>query len=156
MRVDRVVYNAVEFMVRLAVADRALTVDKLSDQITQSPAATAALLARLQMADLVQANDGLPQGYTLGGPAALITAADVFEAVDWGDETFGPSEAGARRQNADAIVGVDLLWVALKSYSWYFLRGISLADLAIDANISLSAPYQSAVAATHVGPGWLH
>ena len=155
MRVNRVVYNAVELMVRLAVADRALTVDKLSDQIAQSPAATAALLARLQMADLVQANDGLPQGYTLGRPAALITAADVFEAVDWGDETFGPSEAGARRRNADAIVGVDLLWVALKSYSWFFLRGISLADLAIDANIALSAPYQSAVAATHVGPGRL-
>ena len=143
-------------MARLAVADRALTVDKLSDQIAQSPAATAALLARLQMADLVQANDGLPQGYTLGRPAALITAADVFEAVDWGDETFGPSEEDARRRNADAIVGVDLLWVALKSYSWFFLRGISLADLVNDANITLSAPYQRPVAATRAGPGLLH
>ena len=156
MRVNRVVCDSVELMVRLAATDCALMVDELSDQIARSPSATVGLLARLQKADLVQANDGLPPGYTLGRPAALITAADVFEAVDWGDQTFGPSEEDAARRTADAIVGVDLLWVALKSYSWFFLRGISLADLDIDANISLSAPYQSAVAATHVGPGCLH
>ena len=156
MRVNRVVYNAVELMVRLAVADRALTVDKLSDQIARSPSATAGLLARLQKADLVQANDGLPPGYTLGRPAALITAADVFEAVDWGDETFGPSEDDAARPAGDAIVGVDLLWVALKSYSWFFLRGISLADLVTEAQATPTDPYQLPVAATHVGSSRLH
>ena len=153
MRVNRVVYNAVELMVRLAAADRALTVAKLSDQIAQSPAATTALLARLQKTGLVQANDRLPQGYTLGRPAALITAADVFEAVDWGDETFGPSEEDAARRTADAIVGVDLLWVALKSYSWFF---ISLADLVTEAQATPTDPYQLPVAATHVGSSRLH
>ena len=156
MRINRVVYNAVELMVRLAAADRALTVDKLSGKIAQSPAATTALLARLQKTGLVQANDRLPKGYALGRPAALITAADVFEAVDWGDETYGPSEEDAARRTADAIVGVDLLWVALKSYSWFFLRGISLADLVTEAQATPTDPYQLPVAATHVGSSRLH
>lgn len=156
MRVNPVVYNAVELMVRLAAADRALTVDKLSEQIAESPLATAALLARLQKADLVQANEGLPRGYNLGRPAASITAADVFEAVAWGEETCGPSEKYAVRRTADTFVGVDLLWVAIKNYSGFYLRGISLADLVNDPVVMVSAPYQPPVAVTRVGPGRMH
>ena len=156
MRVNLVVYNTVEVMVRLAAADRALTVDKLSEQIAESPLATAALLARLQNADLVQANEGLPQGYNLGRPAALITAADVFEAVGWGEETCRPSEEYSVRRTGDAFVGVDLPWVAIKNYSGFYLRGISLADLVKDPEVTVSAPYQPPVAATRVGPGRMH
>lgn len=156
MRVNPVVYTAVELMVRLAAADRAFTVDKLSEQIAESPLTTAALLARLQKAGLVQANEALPQGYNLGRPAALITAADVFEAVDWGEETCGPNEEYAVRRTPDAFVGVDLLWVAIKNCSGFYLRGISLADLVNDPKVTVSAPNQPPVAATRVGPGRMH
>lgn len=157
MRVNRVVCDSVELMVRLAAADCALMVDELSDPIARSPSSTAALLTRLQQADLVRASEGPPKAYFVSRPAALITVADVFEAVDWGEDPFRPSDhRDAARPIADAIVEVDLLEVVLKNYSWFFLRGISLAGLVIDAKIALSNPYPPRVAATHVGPGWLH
>ena len=89
MNISPVVYDAVELMVRLAAADRYVTAGELAARVARSPSSTEALLARLRSGTLVKTVGGHRRGYRLAGPAALISAADVFEAVSRGKNDPG-------------------------------------------------------------------
>ena len=84
MNISPVVYDAVELMVRLGAADPHVTAGELVVQVARSPSSTEALLARLRSGNLVKTVRGHRRGYRLARPAALISAADVFEAVSRG------------------------------------------------------------------------
>jgi DNA-binding IscR family transcriptional regulator len=86
MNINLVGYDAVEIMVWLATADRNVTSAELADAIGRSPSSTETLLTRLRSGKLVKSVRGHRLGYRLARPAALISAADVFEAREPGEE----------------------------------------------------------------------
>ena len=134
MNISPVVYDAVELMVRLAAADRQVTAGELAAQLARSPSYTKALLARLRSCTLVKTVRG--HGYRLARPAALISAADVFEAVYRGRATPAARRYPPNLRPRDAVIGVDLLQETLMTYILIFLRGVRLADLLPDSAIT--------------------
>ena len=141
MNISPVVYDAVELMVRLGAADPHVTAGELAVQVARSPSSTEALLARLRSGNLVKTVRGHRRGYRLARPAALISAADVFEAVSRGKSDPSLAAISPDLRPGDTVIGVNLLQAALKSNILFFLRGVRLADLLPDA------------ATTHAGVG---
>ncbi len=82
------------------------------------------LFAHLRRAGLVGASRGPGGGYRLQRPAAEISVADVFQAVE--DVANTPSEGGARDWSEGP--GADL-WAALDGHIYRFLAKTSLAAL---------------------------
>ena len=130
MIIGPIVYDAVELMVRLAVTERPVAVGPLAAELVRSPSYTEGLLALLRSSALVKTVKGRRRAFRLARPAALISAADIFEAV-----YRARSSPGARRfhpaiPSRDAIVtGMDLLQETLTTHTLIFLRGVRLADL---------------------------
>ena len=133
MNINLVAYDAVEIMAWLAIADRSVTSAELADAIGRSPSSTETLLARLRSGKLVKTVRGHRLGYRLARPAASISAADVFESVSGGKSDPGQAAISPDLRPGDAVIGVNLLRTALKSYILIFLRGVTLADLLPDA-----------------------
>ena len=141
MNINLVAYDAVKIMLWLATADRGVTSAELADALGRSPSSTEALLVRLRSGNLVKTVRGHRRGYRLARPAALISAADVFEAVSRGKSDPGLAAISPDLRPGDAVIGVNLLRTALKNYILIYLRGVRLADLLPDA------------ATTHAGVG---
>jgi DNA-binding IscR family transcriptional regulator len=133
MNINLSAYDAVEIMVWLATADRSATSAELADAIGRSPSSTEALLIRLRSGKLVKTVSGHRVGYRLTRPAALISVADVFEAVSRGKSDPGLAAISPDLRPGDAVTGVNLLRTALKNYILIYLRGVRLAELLPDA-----------------------
>jgi Rrf2 family protein len=87
------------------------------------------ILGDLRHAGLVRARRGADGGYTLTGPAADISVADVLRAVE------GPLAAvqGSRPESLHyrgAAARLPEVWVALRANLRAVLERVSLADLA--------------------------
>jgi Rrf2 family protein len=87
------------------------------------------ILGDLRHAGLVRARRGVDGGYTLTGPAAEISMADVLRAVE------GPLAAvqGSRPESLHyrgAAARLPEVWVALRANLRAVLERVSLADLA--------------------------
>lgn len=65
-------------------------------------------------------------------------------------------ERSADRANGYAIVGVDLLWAALKSYILFFLRSVRLSDLIPGSEAQIVEMDAPAFAMLHDVPKSLH
>ena len=85
------------------------------------------LFAHLRRAGLVAASRGPGGGYRLQRPAAEISVADVFQAVE--DVASTPSEGGARDWSEGPAAE---LWAALDGHISRFLAKTSLAELISD------------------------
>jgi DNA-binding IscR family transcriptional regulator len=134
MNIGPAAYDAVELMVQLATADREVTAGELAAQLARSLSYTEALLARLRSCSLVKTVRG--HGYRLARPAALISAADVFEAVYRGRATPAARRYLPYLQPRDAVIGTDLLQESFMAHIMIFLRGVRLADLLPDSAIT--------------------
>ena len=130
MIIDPVVYDAVELMVRLAATERPMVAGALAAELVRSQSHTEGLLALLLSGALVETARGHKRAFRLARPAALISAADILEAV-----YRARSSLGARRLIPDipsrdaTATGMDLLQETLTTHTLIFLRGVRLADL---------------------------
>ena len=157
MNINLVAYDAVEIMVWLAAADRGVTSAELADALGRSPSSTEALLIRLRSGKLVKTVRGHRLGYRLTRPAALISAADVFEAVSRGKSDPALPAISPDLRPGDAVNGVNLLQAAFKTYILIFLRGVRLADLLPDAATTHAGIEQDSFAEpTHASSDELH
>ncbi|WP_428536763.1 Rrf2 family transcriptional regulator [Rhodopila sp.] len=95
------------------------------------------LLAKLRRADLVHAARGPRGGYRLTRPAADIAIAEIVAAVDEPIKaTRCGIDSGRRLAVPGSMIGVETchthdLWLELGRQIMLFLRGISLADVAL-------------------------
>ena len=138
MQISSSAYLSVETLVRLAVQseDKPCSTRGLAEWINQSVSYTETLMAQLGEAGLVTLRTGPGGGYVLARPADRISVAEIFEAVD------APSDFPNRPLSADTLEdedirdlhGTELLWEGLKSYILLFLNGVSLSDLAPQAD----------------------
>ena len=130
MIVGPVVYDAVDLMVQLAATERPVPVGKLAAELVRSPSYTEGLLALLRSGALVKTVKGHKRAFRLARSAALISAADIFEAVYRARSNLGALRFLPDIPFRDATVtGVDLLQETLTTHTLIFLRGVRLADL---------------------------
>lgn len=125
MNTSPVVDDAVELMVRLAVTDPHVTAAELA-LVARSPSSTEALLARLR--------SGNPQArLPLGATGCVDLGCGYFRSRERGKCDPALPAISPDLRPGDAVIGVNLLQAALKTYILIFLRGVRLADLLPDA-----------------------
>jgi Rrf2 family protein len=115
-------------MLTLAAAGSACTAEELAADQRLPTRFLGAILAELRRAGLVASQRGAEGGYRLARPATLITAADVFRALD------GPlAEVRGLRPEATTYDGsaahLQEVWVAVRASLRNVLERVTLADI---------------------------
>ncbi len=130
MRISERVDNAVRAMGELAVAghDVAVKADVIARNQDISLKYLLDILRDLKRAELVRSKRGPDGGFTLSRPAAEVSLADVFRAVDGPladvhDESLRGLEYPAPAEQ------LPLVWMAIRGSLRRVLEKVSVADL---------------------------
>ncbi len=150
MRISERVDNAVRAMAELAVgSERATKAEQIAQRQEISLAYLHDILGDLRRAGLVTARRGPEGGFMLARPAASVSLADVFRAIDGPladvhDESLRTLRYPAP---ADALPEV---WMAVRGSLRRVLETVSLADLVAgtlpDEVTALSTEYRRTTA----------
>jgi Rrf2 family protein len=129
MRISERVDNAVRAMSELAVAgDEAVKAEAIATRQDISLKYLLDILRDLKRAELVRSRRGPDGGFTLSRPAADISLADIFRAVD------GPL-ADVHDQSLRALAypapakSLPQVWMAIRGSLRRVLETVSVADL---------------------------
>jgi Rrf2 family protein len=131
MRISERVDNAVRAMTVLASAgdDEPVKAEAIAEQQAMSLPYLLDIMRDLKRAELVRSRRGPYGGFTLSRPAADITLADVFRAID------GPladvHDTSLRRLEYPAPAeALPEVWMAIRASLRRVLETVSVADLA--------------------------
>lgn len=129
MRISERVDNAVRAMGELAVGgDAAVKADSIAQRQDISLKYLLDILRDLKRAELVRSKRGPDGGFTLSRPAADISLADVFRAVD-GPLADVHDESLRGLAYPDPAGSLPLVWMAIRGSLRRVLETVSVADL---------------------------
>lgn len=131
MRISERVDKALRAMAELACVDDAapLKADVIAERQDISFKYLHDILRDLKRAELVRAKRGPDGGFTLARPAAEITMADVFRAVDGPLADVHDKSLRALTYEAPAE-SLPLVWMAVRASLRRVLETVTMADLA--------------------------
>lgn len=130
VRLNRLTDYAVVVMVHLARARGVVTAARLSRDTGLPQPTVAKVLALLAKAGLVAAQRGASGGYALSRGAAVISAAEIVEAVE-GPITLAACVTGAEREcDLEASCVMRGHWDKVNAAIAEALEGVSLEDMA--------------------------
>jgi Rrf2 family protein len=130
MRISERVDNAVRAMGELAVAghDVAVKADVIARNQDISLKYLLDILRDLKRAELVRSKRGPDGGFTLSRPAADVSLADVFRAVD-GPLADVHDESLRGLEYPSPAEQLPLVWMAIRGSLRRVLEKVSVADL---------------------------
>jgi Rrf2 family protein len=129
MRISERVDNAVRAMAELAVGgDEATKAEQISQRQQISLKYLHDILRDLKRAGLVRSRRGPDGGFTLSKPAAAISLADIFRAVD-GPLADVHDESLRSLAYAPPAEALPEVWMAIRGSLRRVLETVSVADL---------------------------
>lgn len=130
MRISERVDNAVRAMGELAAAgpDATMKADTIANRQEISLTYLLDILRDLKRAELVRSKRGPDGGFTLSRPAAAISLADVFRAVDGPLADVHDKSLRGLRYPAPAEQ-LPLVWMAIRGSLRRVLETVTVADL---------------------------
>ncbi len=129
MRISERVDNAVRAMADLAVADgHPVKAEAIASRHDMSLKYLLDILRELKRAELVRSRRGPDGGFSLSRPAAEITLADVFRAVD-GPLADVHDESLRDLTYAPPAQDLPVVWMAIRGSLRRVLERVTLADL---------------------------
>lgn len=134
MRISERVDNAVRAMADLAVGgDEPVKAESISINQDISLKYLLDILRDLKRAELVRSKRGPDGGFVLSRPAASITLADVFRAVD-GPLADVHDESLRGLSYAPPVESLPRVWMAIRGSLRRVLETVTIADL-VDGNL---------------------
>ena len=149
MRISAKVDYAIRAMTEMAVAEAPITAEKISAAQDLPLRYLLGILGDLRRNRLVQSQRGPEGGFTLAQPAAQISLADVFRAIDGPlAEVHDLSLTNLEYQGP--ATELRTVWLAVRASLRRVLETVSLADVAAgrlpEHVLALAEEYESAVA----------
>ena len=149
MRISAKVDYAIRAMAELAVSDQPVTAEKLAVAQDLPLRYLLGILGDLRRNRLVQSQRGPEGGFTLGQPAAQISLADVFRAID-GPLAEVHDLSLTNLEYTGPATELRTVWMAVRASLRRVLETVSLADLAAgqlpEHVIALADEYETAMA----------
>ncbi len=149
MRISAKVDYAIRAMTEMAVADAPITAERIATAQDLPLRYLLGILGDLRRNRLVQSQRGPEGGFTLARPAAQISLADVFRAID-GPLAEIHDLSLTELEYQGPATELRTVWLAVRASLRRVLETVSLADVAAgqlpEHVLELAEEYETAVA----------
>ncbi|MEO1089834.1 MAG: SUF system Fe-S cluster assembly regulator [Pseudomonadota bacterium] len=130
IKLSRIADYGIVLMTELARAGRAMAMPELAERTRIAQPMAGKILKALARQGLLRSQRGAKGGYDLGRPAALLTVAEVIEALDGPIALTACVDASGTECGIEAICPARSNWHRINAAIREALDGITIAEMA--------------------------